>query len=119
MKLFLYSFILLLLTGCLNSEERFTCQSKFGSSNEGLIIKNNKAHLGSISDMKFCEKHGTVSFYSSDCNNSKKYTSISLDTVSYDLTLSIKSELTSSIRANLNLDQNSSSNSYYQCKQVN
>ena len=119
MKLFLYSFILLSLTGCLDSEKRFTCQSKFGSSNEGLIIKNNKANLGSISDMKFCEKQGTVSFYSSDCNNSKKYTSIRFDIVSYDLILSIKSELTESIRADFNLDPNSSSNSYYQCKQVN
>jgi hypothetical protein len=105
MKLFLYSFILFLLTGCSNGEERFTCSNQY--FNDGLIIKNNIANFGLYSNMNYCDKQGTINIYSSECKSQKsEYYNLFFDTVSY--------------QANINVKSKDSYNSYsYQCMKLN
>lgn len=61
MKLFLYSFILLLLTGCSNGEERYVCEKY------GLILTKDKAIFSDNDNLEFCNKTGTVNLYSTNC----------------------------------------------------
>ncbi len=110
MKLFLYSFIVLSLTGCLNGEERFVCEGNgFAYKNNGLVIKNNNISFLTNSNTPFCKKEGLLNFYSTDCSYSfttKEYSSFQFDTVSYKMTYTWSSG-------------GQFGNDSYQCKKVN
>lgn len=94
MKLFLYSFIVLSLTGCLNGEERYVCE------NEGLILTKETATIA-FWKYNFCGTQGTVNLYSTDCKKGSIGTSeLFFDTVALTV-------------------RNSGSNKYVQCKKVN
>lgn len=95
-----------ILLSCSNSEQRFTCSSQ--NFNDGLIIKNNVANLSLYSDMKYCDKQGTINIYSSKCksSNSSEYYALFFDTVSYEAEITVKS------KDNYNVYT-------YQCKKVN
>lgn len=109
MKTLFYSFILLLLTGCISGEERYICTSPLLTSNEnvnhGLIIKNNKISFSALSDVPFCRKEGLLNIYSYDCSNStNKNVTFIFDTVSHQISQSFSGISITSL---------------YQCKKVN
>ena len=94
MKLFLYSFILLFLTGCSINEQKFVC------GNEGLIITKDSATIA-FWKYQFCGTQGTLNMYSTDCKQGTVGTSeLYFDTVALTV-------------------RNSGSTQYVQCKRVN
>ena len=84
MKLILYSLVLFVLTACSNEEQRFVCVNEKLTTSEGLIIKNNEATLGYLSNMKLCESSGTKDIYSTDCSARNKYLTFIFDKVTYE-----------------------------------
>ena len=84
MKLSLYLLVLVVLTACSNEEQRFVCVNEKLTTSEGLIIKNNEATLGYLSNMKLCESSGTKDIYSTDCSTRNKYLTFIFDKVTYE-----------------------------------